>query len=114
MPRRRKTTSQTWRAFLNHYALDLVSIDFFTVPTDAFRVLFLLVLLAHQRRRVIHSNVTENPAAGWTGQQMLEAFPEDTAPRYLLRNRDETYGRRRHQRAGPLGRHVGRDTSCWK
>jgi hypothetical protein len=62
------------------------------VPTATFRVLFVLVVLAHRRRRVIHSNVTEHPTAAWTAQQILEAFPEDTAPRYLIRDRDQTYG----------------------
>ena len=92
MPKYRKAPSQTWRAFLNNHVQDLVSIDFFTVPTATFRVLFVLVVLAHHRRRVVHCNVTEHPTAGWTGQQMVEAFPEDTAPRYLLRDRDKIYG----------------------
>ena len=93
MPKRRKPPSQTWRAFLNNHVLDLVSMDFFTVPTATFRVMFVLVVLIHHRRRVIHFNVTEHPTALWTGQQMVEAFPEDTAPRYLLRDRDKIYGR---------------------
>jgi putative transposase len=83
---------------LNHVS-ELVSVDFFTVPTATFRVLFVLVVLAHQRRRVIHFMVTEHLTAGWTGQQMVEAFPEDTAPpRYLLRDRDKIYGCDFHQR----------------
>jgi transposase InsO family protein len=98
MPKYRKAPSQTWRAFLNNHVQDLVSIDFFTVPTATFRVLFVLVVLAHHRRRVVHFNVTEHPTAGWTGQQMVEAFPEDTAPRYLLRDRDKIYGCEFHQR----------------
>jgi putative transposase len=92
LPPNRKPPSQTWRAFLNNHVKDLVSIDFFTVPTATFRVLFVLVALAHHRRRVIHFNVTEHPTALWTGQQMVEAFPDDTAPRYLLRDRDKIYG----------------------
>ena len=92
LPRNRKPPSQTWRAFLNNHVQELVSIDFFTVPTATFRVLFVLVVLAHHRRRVIHFNVTEHPTALWTGQQMVEAFPDDTAPRYLLRDRDKIYG----------------------
>jgi putative transposase len=71
---------------------ELVSIDFFTVPTATFRVLFVLVILAHQRRRVAHVNVTEHPTAAWTAQQIIEAFPEETAPRFLLRDRDQIYG----------------------
>ena len=92
MPKSRKPPSQTWRAFLNNHVQDLVSVDFFTVPTVSFRVLFVFVVLAHHRRRVVHCNVTEHPTAKWTGQQMMEAFPEDTAPRYLLRDRDKIYG----------------------
>ena len=92
MPRRCKLPSQTWRAFLDNHVQDLASLDFFTVPTATLRVLFVLVVLAHHRRRVVHFNVTEHPTAGWTGQQMVEAFPEDQAPRYLLRDRDRIYG----------------------
>jgi putative transposase len=92
IPKYRKPPSQTWRAFLNNHVRDLVSVDFFTVPTVSFRVLFVFVVLAHHRRRIVHFNVTEHPTAGWTGQQMVEAFPEDTAPRYLLRDRDKIYG----------------------
>jgi putative transposase len=92
MPKNRKPPSQTWRAFLNNHVQDLVSVDFFTVPTVSFRVLFVFVVLAHHRRRILHFNVTEHPTAGWTGQQMVEAFPEDQAPRYLLRDRDKIYG----------------------
>jgi len=64
----------------------------FTVPTAAFRVLFVLVVLEHNRRRVVHFNVTEHPTAAWTAQQIIEAFPEETAPRFLLRDRDQIYG----------------------
>ena len=60
---------------------DLVSIDFFTVPTATFRVLFVLLVLSHDRRRVVQFNVTSSPSAEWTAQQILQAFPEDTAPR---------------------------------
>jgi hypothetical protein len=96
--RRKRPTSQTWKAFLDNHVRDLVSVDFFTVPTATFRVLFVMVVLAHHRRRVVHFNVTEHPTAGWTGQQMIEAFPEDTALRYLLRDRDRIYGGDFHQR----------------
>jgi hypothetical protein len=92
LPRKRRPPSQTWKAFLDNHLDQLVSIDFFTVPTATFRVLFVLVVLAHRRRRVVHFNVTEHPTAAWTAQQILEAFPEDTAPRYLIRDRDQIYG----------------------
>jgi len=68
MPKNRKFPSQTWRAFLNNHVQNLVSVDFFTVPTVSFRVLFVFVILAHHRRRIVHFNVTEHPTAGWTGQ----------------------------------------------
>jgi len=84
--------SQTWKAFLNNHVTQLVSVDFFTVPTATLRVLFVLVVLVHHCRRVVHFDVTEHPTAGWTRQQMVEAFPEDTAPRYLLRDRHKIYG----------------------
>jgi len=92
MPRRRPQPSQTWRTFLDNHAQNLVSIDFFTVPTARLRVLFVLVVLAHHRRRVVHFNVTEHPTAVWTAQQIVDAFPDDSAPAYLLRDRDQVYG----------------------
>jgi putative transposase len=92
LPKDRKPPSQSWRAFLNNHFSDLVSIDFFTVPTVTFRVLFVFVVLSHSRRRVVYSNVTEHPTAWWTGQQMVQAFAEETAPRYLLRDQDKIYG----------------------
>jgi putative transposase len=92
LPKDRKPPSQTWRAFLNNHLNDLVSMDFFAVPTVTFRVLFVLVVLSHSRRRVIHFNVTEHPTQFWTAHQTIEAFPEDRAPRYLLRDRDKIYG----------------------
>ena len=70
----------------------MVSIDFFTVPTARLRVLFVLVVLGHHRRRGVHFNATEHPTAAWTAQQIVEAFPDDTGPSYLLRDRDTIYG----------------------
>jgi len=92
LPKTRQPPSQSWRAFLTNHASDLVALDFFTVPTISFRILYVFVVLSLERRRVVHFNVTANPTAFWTGQQMIEAFPEDTAPRYLLRDRDGIYG----------------------
>jgi putative transposase len=103
MPKRRKEPSQTWKTFLSNHVAQLVSIDFFTVPTLQLRVLFVFVVLAHQRRRVLHFNVTEHPTAEWTAQQIIEAFPEDTAPRYLIRDRDGVYGRHFRNRAEGMG-----------
>ncbi len=90
--RSRKPPSPSWRAFLDNHVKDLVAIDFFTVPTVTFRVLFAFLVLAHDRRQILHFNVTEHPTAEWTGRQLLEAFPWDTAPRYLIRDRDGIYG----------------------
>src|SRR5437867_1805595 len=69
-----------------------LALDFFTVPTAGRRVLFVLVVLAHHRRHVVHFNVTEHPTAHWTAQQIIDAFPDDSAPCYLLRDRDQIYG----------------------
>jgi putative transposase len=92
MLRHRKPPSQTWRAFLRNHAQDIVSVDFFTVPTVTFQVLFVFLVLGNQRRKVLHFNVTDSPTAVWVGQQMVEAFPWDTAPRYLIRDRDGAFG----------------------
>ena len=88
MPRREKPPSPTWRSFLDNHVRDLVSLDFFAVPTASFQVLFGFLVLAHDRRRVVHFNVTTNPTAQWTAQQVVEAFPWESAPRYRLRDRD--------------------------
>ena len=101
MPKRRPGPSQTWRTFLANHVRDLVSIDFFTVPTARLRVLFVLVVLAHHRRRVVHFNVTEHPTAPWTAQQIVDAFPDESGPAYLLRDRDLVFGEQfRHRVAG--------------
>jgi transposase InsO family protein len=71
---------------------DIVAIDFFTVPTATFRILFAFVVMRHDRRMVVHFNVTVHPTTAWTSQQIVEAFPEDTAPRFLIRDRDGIYG----------------------
>jgi putative transposase len=92
MVRKRKPPSQSWRTFLKNHARDLVSVDFFVVPTIRFQLLFAFVILRHDRRRPIHFAVTSNPTAEWTARQLLEAFPWDNAPRYLLRDRDGVYG----------------------
>ena len=80
----RKQPSQTWRAFLDNHITDLVSVDFFTGPTATFRIMYVLVVLKHDRRQVVHFNVTQNPTAQWTSQKIVEACAFDTAPRYLL------------------------------
>ena len=90
--RRPSSPSPTWRTFLRTHLAQCASMDFFTVPTATFRVLFVLVILSHDRRRVVHLNVTDHPTAAWTRQQIREAFPDHTAPGYLLRDRDSIYG----------------------
>ena len=92
MLRHRKPPSQTWRTFLDNHVQSLVSVDFFTVPTIRFHVLYVFLVLAHDRRRVVHFNVTAHPTAEWTAQQLREAFPFDQIPRYLLRDRDKIFG----------------------
>jgi len=101
MPRRRKPPSQTWCSFLRNHVHDLVSIDFFVVPTATFRVLYVFIVLAHDRRCIVHFNVTDGPSALWTGEQLVNAFPYDSAPKYLIRDRDKIYGAAfvRHVRA---------------
>ena len=84
--------SPTWRAFLTSHAQDIVAVDFFLVPTLTFRLLFVFVVLRHDRRELLHLNVTEHPTAVWTARQILEIFPNETAPRYLLRDWDAVYG----------------------
>jgi putative transposase len=75
--------SQSWRTFLTNHVHQIAAADFFVVPTATCRLLFVLVILAHDRRRVMHVAVTEHPTAAWTAQQLREAFPWDQAPRYL-------------------------------
>jgi putative transposase len=101
--RPKQPPSPTWKTFLKNHGQDLVALDFFVVPTVTFRVLFVLVILAHGRRRVVHFHVTEHPTAQWTAQQVVEAFPWDEAPRYLLRDRDRIYGAAFRQRVRHLG-----------
>src|SRR5262249_21587159 len=86
--RPRRPPSQSWRTFLRNHVHQIMAADFFVVPTATGRVLFVLVLLAHYRRRVVHVAVTAHPTAAWTAQPLREAFPWDVAPRYLNRDRD--------------------------
>ena len=103
MVRCRKPPSQTWRTFLENHAQQLVSIDFFTVPTIRFQVLYVFLVLAHDRRRILHFNVTAHPTTEWTGQQLREAFPYDQLPRYLLRDRDAIFGMEFREQVRDMG-----------
>jgi putative transposase len=91
MGRRRQPPSQTWRTFLRNHVGQIVAADFFVVPTVTYRLLFVLVLLAHDRRRIRHIAVTAHPTAAWTAQQLREACPWDEASRYLLHDRDHAF-----------------------
>ena len=90
--RHRKPPSQNWRTFLQNHLKTMVSVDFFTVPTIRFQVLYVFLVLAHERRRILHFGVTAHPTAEWTAQQLRDAFPWDTTPEYLLRDRDRIFG----------------------
>jgi putative transposase len=90
--RRRRPPSPTWRTFLENHVTSLVSVDFFTVPTIRFQILSVFLVLAHDRRRIVHFGITAHPTAEWTAHQLREAFPWDTAPRYLLQDRDRIFG----------------------
>lgn len=95
--------SQTWRTFLKNHMHNTFAIDFFTVPTATFRILFVCVIILHKCREVIHFNVTEHPTAEWTTQQIVEACPWDITPKYLLRDRDGVYGTAFQKRVRNLG-----------
>jgi hypothetical protein len=90
--RRRSTSTQTWKTFLHNHAKELVAVDFFTVPTATFRVLYVFLVLALERRKVLHFHITQTPSAGWAAQQMVEAFPFITPARFPLRDRDSIFG----------------------
>jgi putative transposase len=84
--------SQSWKTFLRNHADQIVAVDFFTVPTFTFKILFVFILIAHRRREVLHFNITEHPTAEWISQQILEAFADRDVAKYLIRDRDGVYG----------------------
>ena len=84
--------SPTWRSFIRNHFSEIAAVDFFTVPTMTFKTFYVFVVLSLDRRRVLHFNVTDSPTAAWTSRQIVQAFPFDTAPRFLLRDRDAIYG----------------------
>jgi transposase InsO family protein len=92
MIKRRGPPSQAWQTFLENHLKETIALDFFTVPTATFKVLFVLVILSHDRRRILHVNVTEHPTAVWTARQLLQSCGIDDQPRYLIRDRDGIYG----------------------
>lgn len=101
--RRRGPPSQNWRAFLQNHSKELISLDFLTVPTARFKILFVLVILSNDRRRIMHFHVTDHPTAAWTAQQLVEACGMDEKPKYLIRDRDAIYGAVFSRRAQTLG-----------
>ena len=103
MVRCQREPSQSWRAFLRTHAKAIAAIDFFTVPTLTFRVLFCFLVIGHSRRQLVHFNVSAHPTASWTAQQIVEAFPYEEAPRYLIPDRDSIYGHDFRTRVGRMG-----------
>lgn len=101
--RLRRPPNQTWKTFLHNHVGQLVSIDFFTVPTITMRVLFVLIVLEHDRRKVLHFNVTEHPTGASTAQQIVEAFADREAAQYLIRDRDSRYSAEVRLRIKSLG-----------
>jgi transposase InsO family protein len=98
-----KPPSQTWRTFLGNHAKALVSIDLFVLPTATFRLLMVFIVLRHERRQIVHFGVTAHPTAAWVAQQITEAFPWDSAPRYVIHDRDSLYGARVRARIKAMG-----------
>ncbi len=102
-PKSRRRPSQGWWTFLQNHAGAMAAMDFFVVPTVTFRLLYVLIVIKHERRNIVHFNITQTPTATWTAQQMINAFPYDTAPKYLLRDRDSIYGSVFAQRVEGMG-----------
>ncbi len=103
IPRSRRPTSPNWKTFLRNHIDSMVSVDFLTVPTLTFQVLYVFIVLSHHRRRILHFNIIDSPSARWTAQQLREAFAFISPPKYLLRDRDSIYGREFQARAFALG-----------
>jgi hypothetical protein len=99
--------SQTWRTFLQNHLGEIVAIDFFSVPTIRLRVLFVFLVMEHERRRVLHFGVTEHPTTEWTVQQVVEAFSDREAKRHLIRDRDAIL----RQRVSPSSAIAGNEGS---
>lgn len=102
-PKSPRPGSPGWRAFLRLHARDFAAMDFFVVPSAELKVLFVLVIRGHDRRRVLHFNVTEHPTAEWTAQQLIEALPFESAPSYLQRDGDAIYGEKVRRKLRALG-----------
>jgi hypothetical protein len=92
MDRRRGPSSRGWKTFLRNHALHIAADDLFVVPTIGFKLLYGLLILRLRRRHLVWTNVTANPTTEWIARQITEAFRWDRAPRYLIRDRDGSYG----------------------
>ncbi|MGH7813903.1 MAG: integrase core domain-containing protein [Candidatus Binataceae bacterium] len=103
MVRKPGASSPSWRSFLRNQIAGIAAIDMFVVPSAAFRLLYVMIILSHDRRRIVRFDVTAHPTAAWLSQQLTEAFPWDTVPRYLLRDRDGAYGLRFQERVAAMG-----------
>ncbi len=103
MARRGRGRSQTWKTFLHNHAAGIAAMDFLVVPTVGFKLLFVLVILRHQRRRLLSLTVTTNPTAEWIARQITDAFPWNEAPDYLIRDRDAAYGHAVTRRLTAMG-----------
>jgi hypothetical protein len=108
MVRRQGTPSPTWRSFLRNQAQGIAAIDMFVVASVSFRLLYVMIILGHDRRKIIRTAITEHPTAAWLSRQVTEAFPWDTSPRYLLRDRDASYGSNFCKQAEADGHHGSR------
>ena len=87
------TSGQRWKTFLKNHASEIISIDYFSVPTINFKILHVLIFLSHEGRKIIHFNVTTNPNSEWAVQQLRNALHDSDMPKYLIRDRDMKYGR---------------------
>jgi transposase InsO family protein len=103
MAKRRPGSGQTWKTFLRNHVAGIGAMDFLVVPTINFRLLFVLVILRHERRRLISLSVTDHPTAEWIARQITEAFPWDSAPTHLIRDRDAAYGHAVTKRLAAMG-----------
>jgi putative transposase len=103
MERQRKPPLQTWCTFLENHVPDIIAVGFFVVATVSFRLLYCVLVLRHDRRRIFHFNVTSYPSARWTAQQVVEAFPSDEAPRFLIPDHDGIYGQNFRERIKYMG-----------
>ena len=103
MYRQKKPPSQTWKTFLLNHADQIAAIDFFTMPSVSYRIFYVFIVLRHSDRKILHFNITRNPSAIWTAQQIIEAFPFDTHPRFILRDRDRIYGEYFRKRIEHMG-----------